>query len=59
MGALASPAVAQPTEPSAWSLAESPGVGGFGFGLGIDFRWEDLDSLLNAADTTTVTTRDA
>ena len=54
--ALASPATAQPGLPPGWSLAESPGVGGFGFGLGIDFRWEDLDSLLNAADTTTVTT---
>jgi len=57
--ALASPAAAQPGLPPGWSLAESPGVGGFGFGLGIDFRWEDLDSLLNAADTTTVTRRDA
>ena len=54
----ASPAIAQQSEPTNWPLAESPGAAGVGFGLGIDFRWENLDSLLNAADTTTVTRRD-
>jgi hypothetical protein len=52
---------AQPAAPEApdWQLVESPGAAGFGFGLGIDLGWEELDSLATAAATTTVTTRDA
>lgn len=58
LGAFAAPAAAQPAEPPPWWLAESPGASGARFGLGLDFRLDDLDSLLNAALTATVTLRD-
>jgi len=54
LGALAAPAAAQPVEPPRW-LAESPGAGGAGFSLGLDFHFDDLDSLLNTSASTTVT----
>ena len=49
------PAAAQPGEPPGWWLAESPGTSGARFGLGVDYLFDDLDSLLNAASTQTVT----
>jgi len=58
LGAFAAPAAAQPAEPPPWWLAESPGASGARFGLGLDYRFEDLDSLLAAALTATVTLRD-
>ncbi len=54
LGVLAAPAAAQPVEPPRW-LAESPGASGAGFSLGLDFHFDDLDSLLNTSAFTAVT----
>jgi hypothetical protein len=57
LAALAVPAAAQPVAPPGWWLAESPGTSGARFGLGVDYLFEDVDSLLNTSFTETVTLR--